>query len=245
MFLLEHFVQKDQQTIVFVATKHQVEYLQELLSHAHIPNTYIYGSLDQEARKMNIAAFRNKEKNILIVTDVAARGIDIPLLDNVINFDFPASPKIFIHRAGRTARAGRPGTAYSLVTLEDVPYYLDMILFIELQKETMIGRIPTVLMAGFSEQVTMAHQNQSLLVRLTLTNVLQDALKDSSCKGYKLYNKTKPQASRESHLRAKDMVKQEFPVHPQLLSLMDKNQTEHIDILSSISKYRPKEVKII
>ena len=56
---------------------------------------------------------------MLVVTDVAARGIDVPLLDNVINFDFPAKPKLFIHRAGRAARAGRAGRAISLLEHEE------------------------------------------------------------------------------------------------------------------------------
>lgn len=66
----------------------------------------------------------------MIVTDVAARGIDIPLLDNVINFDFPAKPKLFVHRVGRAARAGRLGTAYSLLTREELPYLIDLHLFL-------------------------------------------------------------------------------------------------------------------
>ncbi|KAL4389997.1 hypothetical protein AHAS_Ahas03G0101000 [Arachis hypogaea] len=67
---------------------------------------------------------------LLIVTDVAARGIDIPLLDNVINWDFPPKPKIFVHRVGRVARASRTGTAYSFVTSEDMAYLLDLHLFL-------------------------------------------------------------------------------------------------------------------
>lgn len=68
------------------------------------------------ARKINIGKFRAGKVALLIVTDVAARGLDIPLLDNVINYDFPAKPKLFVHRAGRVARAGRPGSAYSFLT---------------------------------------------------------------------------------------------------------------------------------
>jgi ATP-dependent RNA helicase DDX54/DBP10 len=66
----------------------------------------------------------------LIVTDLAARGIDIPLLDNVIHYDFPPTLKLFIHRAGRTARNGQKGTSFSIITKEEVPYMHDLSVFI-------------------------------------------------------------------------------------------------------------------
>ena len=65
-----------------------------------------------------------------MVTDVAARGIDVPLLDNVINFDFPPKPKLFVHRAGRAARAGRAGRAISFVEPEELPYLIDLQLYL-------------------------------------------------------------------------------------------------------------------
>jgi ATP-dependent RNA helicase DDX54/DBP10 len=60
--------------------------------------------------------FKNKTSKILVVTDVAARGLDIPLLENVINFDIPTIGKLYIHRAGRTARAGNSGSCWTILT---------------------------------------------------------------------------------------------------------------------------------
>ena len=87
--------------------------------------------MDQMARTLNIGAFRNGAVNVLVVTDVAARGVDIPLINNVVNYDFPARPKLFVHRVGRAARAGRSGCAYSLVTHDgELPYVQDLHTFL-------------------------------------------------------------------------------------------------------------------
>ena len=66
----------------------------------------------------------------MIVTDLAARGIDIPLLENVIHYDFPTTLKLFIHRSGRTARAGQKGTAYCLVTNDELGYLHDLSVYV-------------------------------------------------------------------------------------------------------------------
>jgi len=74
--------------------------------------------------------FRKKWTRVLLVTDLAARGIDIPLLDNVVHYDFPTKMKLFIHRSGRTARAGQSGTSYSIVTNEEIAYMHDLSIFV-------------------------------------------------------------------------------------------------------------------
>ena len=130
LYTLRNVVRQKALTIIFVATKHHVEYLQTLLTDAGIKNTYIYGALDMEARKIHLAQFRSGKIPVLIVTDVAARGLDIPLLDYVINYHFPGYPKVFVHRVGRVARAGRSGTAISLVSNDELPYLLDFQLFV-------------------------------------------------------------------------------------------------------------------
>lgn len=86
--------------------------------------------MDQVARKISVGKLRVGKVFVMLVTDVAARGIDIPSIDNVINYDYPAKPKLFVHRTGRAARAGRAGTAYSFVTAEDMPYLIDTHLFL-------------------------------------------------------------------------------------------------------------------
>eukprot|EP01027_Heterolobosea_sp_BB2_P003864 GEZU01005819.1.p1 GENE.GEZU01005819.1~~GEZU01005819.1.p1 ORF type:complete len:808 (-),score=272.47 GEZU01005819.1:49-2472(-) len=130
LYILKELIGEEQQTIIFTATRHHVDFLHDLLAKFMIDSSIIYGTMDQTARKINIGKFRARKTKVLIVTDVAARGIDIPLLDNVINYDFPAKPKLFVHRVGRAARAGRSGTAYSLVTMDELPYMVDLHLFL-------------------------------------------------------------------------------------------------------------------
>ncbi|CCE92047.1 ATP-dependent RNA helicase DBP10 TDEL_0D04630 [Torulaspora delbrueckii] len=120
----------EKSTILFVPTRHHVEYIANLLKNCGYLVSYIYGSLDQRARNRQLYNFRAGLTSILVVTDVAARGVDIPMLANVINFSFPSSSKIFVHRVGRTARAGNRGWAYSIISESELPYLLDLELFL-------------------------------------------------------------------------------------------------------------------
>lgn len=126
-------------TLIFAATRHHVDYLTTLINNAGIGDTRtsginvatsIYGSMDQDARKLNLSAFRSGKTPILIVTDVAARGIDIPLIDHVIHYSFPPTAKLFVHRSGRAARAGRIGYCWGLCDSEELPYLVDLYLFL-------------------------------------------------------------------------------------------------------------------
>ena len=130
LFLLRTLVAPDQSCLVFCATRHHVEYLHSLLTLAGFSSTPVYGQLDPAARKINVAKFRARKASVLVTTDVASRGIDLPLLDVVINYDFPSTSKLFLHRVGRVARAGRPGAAYSLVAGDEAAYMVDLHLFL-------------------------------------------------------------------------------------------------------------------
>lgn len=80
----------------------------------------VNGQMSQNKRLSSLARFKTKDVNILVATDVASRGLDIPEVDLVINYDLPLNPKDYIHRVGRTARAGRAGRSLSIITQYDV-----------------------------------------------------------------------------------------------------------------------------
>lgn len=117
-------------TLIFAATRHHVEYLTLLLRTSGMTATMIYGNMDNQARQQNLSDFQNGTCKILVVTDVAARGIDIPLIDHVIHYAFPPSAKLFVHRSGRAARAGRIGYCWGIVDPEEMPYMVDLHLFL-------------------------------------------------------------------------------------------------------------------
>uniref|UniRef100_A0A8C8G4P8 RNA helicase n=1 Tax=Oncorhynchus tshawytscha TaxID=74940 RepID=A0A8C8G4P8_ONCTS len=207
LHLLRNVAKPQEQTVVFVATKHHVEYLKELLSSEGVECAYIYSALDQTARKINIGKFVHRKAMVLIVTDVAARGIDIPLLDNVINYNFPSKAKLFLHRVGRVARAGRGGAAYSLVCTDEIPFVYDLHLFLgrPLQLATpdhqqgtksdgVFGRVPQSILDDEESQLVTAHENSHDLQNLR-------RIADNA---YKQYIKSRPMPSPESFKRVKN-----------------------------------------
>ena len=106
-------------TIVFVRKRERVHELAGWLREAGINNCYIEGEMVQAKRNEAISRLTDGRVNVLVATDVAARGIDIPDVSHVINFDMPRTADTYLHRIGRTGRAGRKGTAISLVEAHD------------------------------------------------------------------------------------------------------------------------------
>lgn len=109
--------------IVFVATCQSALKTTLLLRNLGFNAISIHGQMSQMKRLASFNKFKAKEVNILVATDVASRGLDIPFVDLVINADIPGNAKEYVHRVGRTARAGRSGKAISLVTQYDVEQY--------------------------------------------------------------------------------------------------------------------------
>ena len=108
-----------EQILVFVQTKHLCNRIAEQITKAGIPALAIHGNKSQNARLKALADFKAGEVRVLCATDVAARGLDIPLLPLVINYDLPMVPEDYVHRIGRTGRAGAEGEAISLVATDE------------------------------------------------------------------------------------------------------------------------------
>ncbi len=117
--LIEQINARKGSIIVFAKTKRGTQKLSDRLNKEGFRSDAIHGDLQQRRRDRVIRNFRDSKYRILIATDVAARGLDIPHIAHVINYDVPMQPEDYIHRIGRTARAGAEGTAVSFVTAAD------------------------------------------------------------------------------------------------------------------------------
>ena len=133
---------KWKQVLVFTRTKHGANNLCKKMIKADISAAAIHGNKSQGARTRALAGFKDGSVEILVATDIAARGLDIPLLPHVINFELPNIPEDYVHRIGRTGRAGAKGEAISLVCVDEKQYLKDIEKLVNL-------RIPSKIKQGF------------------------------------------------------------------------------------------------
>jgi ATP-dependent RNA helicase DeaD len=126
--LLAHFIetQNPPQLVVFCRTKHQTDRVAEVLKRKNMSAGAIHGDLPQTKREKILAQFRAGEIQSLIATNVAARGLDIPTVSHVVNYDIPEMPEEYVHRIGRTARNGAKGIARTFITPEDGQFLLEI-----------------------------------------------------------------------------------------------------------------------
>jgi len=117
--LLKELQEREGTVIIFVRAKFGTEKLAAKLRKSGHTADAIHGDLEQRKREKVLAAFREKKHRILVATDIASRGLDIPHIEHVVNFDLPQAPEDYIHRIGRTGRAGAEGHAVSFITPED------------------------------------------------------------------------------------------------------------------------------
>ena len=240
-----------QLTIIFVMTKYHCDYLQEILKYWEISSLVIYGSMEQDLRNTTLEDFKKGRKKILIVTDVAARGIDIPLLDNVINFDFPDNHKLFIHRVGRTARAGKSGRVFNLINSDELPYFFDIKYYLgkkfvlssddeEAKKEDTVDNYNTISFGSIPEQVilNMKNDKRDYLFNTGLDiEELYKSMQRAEKKG--LTFKQKP--SRYGIAEAKKLINEfNIKIHP--FYAKKYGDEEKQQFLSNLKNYKPKEL---
>ncbi|UKO96772.1 DEAD/DEAH box helicase [Nostoc sp. UHCC 0870] len=141
--LLAHLIRQDNwyQVLVFTRTKYGADRLVKELSQERIQALAIHGNKSQSARTHALAKFKNGSLQVLVATDIAARGLDISELPHVVNFDLPNVPEDYVHRIGRTGRAGASGEAVSLVCVDEYPLLADIEKLIE-------QRLPVEVVAG-------------------------------------------------------------------------------------------------
>lgn len=133
------------QVLVFTRTKHGANRLSEKMSKNGITASPIHGNKSQNARTKALSGFKKGTVRVLVATDIAARGLDIPLLPHVVNFELPNVPEDYVHRIGRTGRAGARGEAISLVSAEeaDLVRGIEKVLGHRLKTSTIEGFEPT------------------------------------------------------------------------------------------------------
>lgn len=126
--LLVHLLKNDNifSALVFTRTKHEADKVVKILTTNKIKSLAIHGDKSQGARQMALNHFKNGEIKVLVATDIAARGIDIDELSHVINYNLPNMPETYVHRIGRTGRAGLGGTAISFCEYEEKQYLKDI-----------------------------------------------------------------------------------------------------------------------
>lgn len=126
--LLKHVLRDPaiETALVFTRTKHGADKVARMLAKSHIPAEAIHGNKSQNARQKALAQFKARTTRVLVATDIAARGIDIDELAFVINFEIPNIPETYVHRIGRTGRAGASGKAISFCDEEETAYLRDI-----------------------------------------------------------------------------------------------------------------------
>ena len=155
--LLSHLI-RDQnwfQALVFCRTKHGANNLVKNLAKDGIDSLAIHGNKSQAARTKALDAFKTGKVQILVATDIAARGIDIVQLEQVVNFDLPNVPEDYIHRIGRTGRAGAMGNAISLVSADEMKQLKDIerLIQFKIEREEIVNFNPTELLHASKPKV--------------------------------------------------------------------------------------------
>ena len=162
--------------IVFTSTCRACQLMSETMMHLKINCVALHSELTQRRRLASLGKFRSGVVDIMFATDVAARGLDIPEVDLVINYDVPRQPEEYIHRVGRTARAGRSGDSITIVS----QYEVDLIKAVEALTKKKMKELPTV-----HDEVMLLLNKSSNAVQAAKMRIYDDQNKDERCVSWK------------------------------------------------------------
>ena len=170
--------------LVFTRTKHGADRLVKFLDKNDVSAAAIHGNKSQNARQRALEDFKNKNIRVLVATDIAARGIDIDLLKYVINFELPNMPESYVHRIGRSGRAGAEGFAISFCDIEEMEYIKDI-------QYTIGFELPVLVMEGLSMSPQFVAKNQ-FLGKQGKAKTAKEQPKAGAKPDYRHKKKTKP-----------------------------------------------------
>ena len=150
------------QVLVFARTKHGANRLTKQLEADGLKSAAIHGNKSQGARTKALSDFKNGSIRVLVATDIAARGLDIDQLPHVVNFELPNSPEDYIHRIGRTGRAGNEGEALSLVCINEYKLLRDIenLLKFNISKKQIDGFLPDLTIKAIPEDGVLKHKSR-------------------------------------------------------------------------------------
>lgn len=237
IYTLQHLVKEREKSIIFVASRYWGDYLDALLPSFNLTSVTINGKMGQLDRSERMNAFHRKEAMNLIVTDLGARGLDLPYVKNVINFDFPQNAKLFIHRCGRTARADRTGTIFSFFTPSEKIYLGQLKSKVERSFQTIkeagvynynhiyYGKVPENIIFSGMECIHQALKDDKELKDMEIAAV-------NSTEKFE-QTRMKAEKGSKSHLSEFDFE----AYHPLFENLIDKDVVEFI---AQMKSYKPK-----
>lgn len=231
--------------MIFCPTKFHCDYISQCLWNFKINNTLLFGKMDQKIRDHNLSKFKNNETNIIIVTDLAARGLDIAKIDTVINFDFPDNTKLFIHRSGRTGRIGQLGNVISIVSSIDVPFLIEISENIKRKLEFNIiedNKNNYILLSKISKELLneldLYIQNQ-----LFSKDFDQKELEESLINSYLKKNKYKLKPNQKYVEKGKEIIQnlnnlKQSKIFDNISNIYSLNQ-KHTNLINQLTEYRP------
>lgn len=237
IYTLQHLIRENERSIIFVSSRHWGDYLDNLLPNFNITSICINGKMNQLDRNERMSMFNRKEVMNLIVTDLGARGLDLPFVKNVINFDFPQNTKLFIHRCGRTARADRTGSIFSFFTPSERLYLAQIKGKVEreftavkdtddyLYKSLYYGKVPEHIIFSGIECIGRALKDDK-----ELSDLQKTALNSNE-----QFEKTRSKAEQQSKRLMSEFDFEAY--HPLFEEHVDKDAT---DYLNRMKNYKPR-----